>query len=216
MSTDNSIFGAMLQEFDGAARLLGLDAGLWKMLTHPKRPDIPGVDDFAGVTLHTARWDHTADLAVKRVAVIGTGGYKIPAAKANGHVWGYAIGLDMTRRDLQQLGKDKGRPWTFGKDFDQAAPVGAITPASKIGHPTKAKLWLKVNGALKQDSDIDQMIWSVPEQIAFLSQYYTLEAADLIMIGTHAGVGAAKAGDELLAGIEGLGELRVKILAAKS
>jgi fumarylpyruvate hydrolase len=149
------------------------------------------------------------------VAVIGTGGYKIPAAKANDHVWGYAIGLDMTRRDLQQLGKDKGRPWTFGKDFDQSAPAGAITPASKIGHPTKARLWLKVNGALRQNSDIDQMIWSVPEQIAFLTQYYTLEAGDLIMTGTPAGVGAAKAGDELVAGIEGLGELRVKILEAK-
>jgi fumarylpyruvate hydrolase len=150
------------------------------------------------------------------VAVIGTGGYKIPAAKANGHIWGYAVGLDMTRRDLQQVGKDKGRPWTFGKDFDQAAPVGAITPSSTIGHPTKGKLWLKVNGALRQNSDIDQMIWSVPEQIAFLSQYYTLEAGDLIMTGTPAGVGAAKAGDELLAGIEGLGELQVKVLAPKS
>jgi fumarylpyruvate hydrolase len=93
--------------------------------------------------------------------------------------------------------------------------VGAITPASKIGHPTKGKLWLKVNGALRQNSDIDQMIWSVPEQIAFLSQYYSLEAGDLIMTGTPAGVGAAKAGDELLAGIEGLGELQVKILAPR-
>jgi fumarylpyruvate hydrolase len=147
------------------------------------------------------------------VAVIGTGGHKIPAAKANEHIWGYAVGLDMTRRDLQQVGKDKGRPWTFGKDFD---PVGAITPASKIGHPAKGKLWLKVNGALRQNSDIDQMIWSVPEQIAFLTQYYTLEAGDLIMTGTPAGVGAAKPGDELLAGIEGLGELQVKILGPKS
>jgi fumarylpyruvate hydrolase len=146
------------------------------------------------------------------VAVMGSGGYKIPAAKANEHVWGYAIGLDMTRRDLQQVGKDKGRPWTFGKDFDQSAPCGAITPAAKIGHPAKGKLWLKVNGALRQNSDIDQMIWSIPEQIAFLTQYYTLEAGDLIMTGTPAGVGAAKAGDELVAGIEGLGELHVKIL----
>jgi fumarylpyruvate hydrolase len=146
------------------------------------------------------------------VAVIGTAGHKIPAGKANEHVWGYAIGLDMTRRDLQQLGKDKGRPWTFGKDFDQAAPTGPITPASKMGHPKKAKLWLKVNGQTRQDSDIDQMIWSIPEQIAFLTQYYTLEAGDLIMTGTPAGVGAAKPGDELAAGIEGLGELRVKIL----
>ena len=146
------------------------------------------------------------------VAVVGTGGYRIPAAKANEHIWGYAVGLDMTRRDLQQVGKDKGRPWTFGKDFDQSAPVGPITPASKSGHPKKGKLWLKVNGELRQNSDIDQMIWSVPEQIEFLTQYYRLEAGDLIMTGTPAGVGAAKSGDELLAGIEGLGELKVKIL----
>jgi len=146
------------------------------------------------------------------VAVIGSGGHKIPTTKADEHVWGYAVGLDMTRRDLQQVGKDKGRPWTFGKDFDQSAPVGPITPASKIGHPTKGKLWLKVNGEFRQNSDIDQMIWSVPEQIAFLTQYYTLEAGDLIMTGTPAGVGAAKQGDQLVAGIESLGELSVKIL----
>ena len=149
------------------------------------------------------------------VAVLGSGGYKIPAARANDCVWGYAVGLDMTRRDLQQIGKDKGRPWSFGKDFDQAAPVGPVTPASKIGHPAKAKLLLKVNGAVRQDSDIDQMIWSVPEQIAFLSQYYTLEAGDLIMTGTPAGVGEAKPGDELVASIAGLGELRVSNLPPK-
>ncbi len=149
------------------------------------------------------------------VAVLSKGGYKIAAEHANDHVWGYAVGLDMTRRDLQQVGKDKGRPWTFGKDFDQAAPVGPVTPASKIGHPAKGKLWLKVNGTMRQDSDIDQMIWNIPEQIAFLSQYYTLEAGDLIMTGTPAGVGAAKSGDELVAGIDGLGELRVTILPPK-
>jgi len=149
------------------------------------------------------------------VAVMGSSGYRISAERADDYVWGYAVGLDMTRRDLQQVGKDKGRPWSFGKDFDQAAPIGAITPAAKIGHPKKAKLWLKVNGELRQSSDIDQMIWSVPEQIAFLSQYYTLEAGDLIMTGTPAGVGAAKPGDELVSGIEGLGELRVKILPPK-
>jgi len=149
------------------------------------------------------------------VAVLGSGGYKIPAERANDCVWGYAVGLDMTRRDLQQIGKDKGRPWSFGKDFDQAAPVGPVTPASKIGHPAKAKLLLKVNGTVRQDSDIDQMIWNIPEQIAFLSQYYTLEAGDLIMTGTPAGVGAAKPGDELVASIAGLGELRVSILPPK-
>jgi fumarylpyruvate hydrolase len=149
------------------------------------------------------------------VAAIGKGGYKIAAGKANEHVWGYAVGLDMTRRDLQQQGKDKGRPWSFGKDFDQSAPCGPITPASKAGHPAKAKLWLKVGGEFRQQSDIDQMIWSVPEQIEFLSRYYTLEAGDVIYTGTPAGVGPAKAGDELVAGIDGLGELHVSVTAPR-
>ena len=147
------------------------------------------------------------------VVALGKGGRHIAVEAAASHVWGYAVGLDMTRRDLQQVGKDKGRPWTFGKDFDQAASIGALTPAAKIGHPAKAKLTLNVNGQVKQDSNIDQMIWSVPEQIAFLSQHYTLEAGDLIMTGTPAGVGAAKVGDELIASIEGLVELRVNIVA---
>jgi fumarylpyruvate hydrolase len=145
------------------------------------------------------------------VAVLASGGFQIPVEEANDHVWGYAVGLDMTRRDLQQWGKDHGRPWSFGKDFDQAAPVGPVTPAAKIGHPTKGRIWLKVNGATKQDADISMMIWSIPEQIAFLSQYYTLEAGDLIMTGTPAGVGKAKPGDELVAGIDGLVELKVSV-----
>jgi fumarylpyruvate hydrolase len=149
------------------------------------------------------------------VVAIGCGGFRIPAAQANEHVFGYGVGLDMTRRDLQQTGKDKGRPWTFGKDFDQAAPMSALTPASNIGHPTKARLWLKVNGEIRQDSNIDQMIWSVPDQIAFLSRHYALEAGDLIMTGTPAGVGAAKPGDDLIAAIEGLGELKVTVLHAR-
>src|SRR3972149_1780302 len=128
------------------------------------------------------------------VALIGKGGYKIAAERANEHVWGYAVGLDMTRRDLQQQGKDKGRPWSFGKDFEEAAPCGPVTPASRLGHPSKAKLWLKVNGELRQQSDIDQMIWSVPEQIAFLTQYYTLEAGDVIFTGTREDRGKAKQG----------------------
>ncbi len=149
------------------------------------------------------------------VALIGRGGHRISAAKALEHVWGYAVGLDMTRRDLQQWGKDHGRPWTLGKDFDQSAPVGPVTPAAKIGHPTKGRLWLKVNGEIKQESDISKMISSVPEQIEYLSDYYTLEAGDIIMTGTPAGVGKAKAGDVLVAGIDGLGELKVTITAPK-
>ncbi len=170
-------------------------------------------NDVAGIPYPpmTANYHWEAEM----VAVIGSGGSRIAAAKANDHLWGYAVGLDMTRRDLQQAGKDKGRPWTFGKDFDQSAPIGPITPSAKIGHPTRGELWLKVNGATKQESDINQMIWNIPEQIAFLSQYYTLEAGDLIMTGTPAGVGAARVGDELVAGIAGLGELKVKILPAR-
>ncbi len=145
------------------------------------------------------------------VVALGKRGFRIPAASASDHVWGYAVGLDMTRRDLQQAGKDKGQPWTFGKDFDQAAPIGALAPASRIGHPTRGRIWLRVNGEVKQDANIDQMIWNVPEQIAFLSQHYTLEPGDLIMTGTPAGVGPAKAGDALVAAIDGLEELRVSI-----
>ena len=149
------------------------------------------------------------------VAVIGKSGARIPAEKATDYVWGYAVGLDLTRRDLQQQGKDQRRPWDFGKDFDEAAPVGPITPASKIGHPAKGRIRLAVNGEVKQDADIAEMIWSVPEQIAFLSQYYALEAGDIIMTGTPAGVGKAKVGDELVAAVAGLGELRVKITAPR-
>jgi fumarylpyruvate hydrolase len=168
-----------------------------------------------GGTIHYPPMTANFHWETEMVVAIGAGGFRISAGKAHDHVFGYAVGLDMTRRDLQQTGKDKGRPWTFGKDFDQAAPMGALTPASAIGHPAKARLWLRVNGEVRQDSNIDQMIWSVPDQIAFLSQHYALEAGDLIMTGTPAGVGAAKPGDELIAAIEGLSELRVAILPAR-
>ena len=149
------------------------------------------------------------------VAVIGQGGRRIPAERANEHIWGYGVGLDMTRRDLQQEGKDLRRPWDFGKDFDEAAPVGPLTPAAKIGHPAKGRIQLRVNGEVRQNADIAEMIWSVPEQVAFLSQYYTLEPGDIIMTGTPAGVGKAKVGDELVATVDGLAELRVKIVAPR-
>ena len=174
--------------------------------------DVVAVAEGATAAVHYPPMTGNYHWETEMVVAIGKGGFRISAASAAGHVWGYGVGLDMTRRDLQQVGKDKGRPWTFGKDFDQAAPIGALTPAAAIGQLAKARLTLTVNGQVKQDSDIDQMIWSVPEQIAYLSQHYTLEAGDLIMTGTPAGVGAAKAGDELVANVAGLAELRVKIL----
>lgn len=145
------------------------------------------------------------------VAVLGRGARNVSASEADALVWGYAVGLDMTRRDLQQWGKDHGRPWSFGKDFDEAAPVGALTPATEIGHPRRGRLELRVNGEVRQQADIADMIWSVPEQIAFLSQYYMLEPGDLLMTGTPAGVGKAKPGDELAASIAGLAPLNVTI-----
>jgi fumarylpyruvate hydrolase len=158
----------------------------------------------------TANYHYETELVV----AIHRDGRHIDAKRANEHVYGYAVGLDMTRRDLQQWGKDHGRPWDFGKDFDEAAPCSALAPASTIGHPAKGALWLRVNGRERQKADLADMIWSVPEQIAYLSEYYGLEPGDLIFSGTPAGVGPVKPGDELHAGVDGVGELKVKIVAA--
>ena len=165
-----------------------------------------------GVAIHypakTANYHYETELVV----ALAKGGRRIDAKKANDHVFGYAVGLDMTRRDLQQWGKDHGRPWDFGKNFDEAAPCSELVPASKIGHPSKGGLWLNVNGKQRQKADLAEMIWSVPEQIAYLSEYYTLEPGDIIFSGTPAGVGQVKAGDEMHAGIDRVGELKVKVL----
>jgi fumarylpyruvate hydrolase len=136
------------------------------------------------------------------VVALAKGGRRIDAKRGNDHVFGYAVGLDMTRRDLQQWGKDHGRP------------CGALVPAAKIGHPARGAIWLTVNGKQRQRADLGDMIWSVPEQIAYLSEYYSLEPGDLIYSGTPAGVGPVKPGDELHAAIDGVGELKVKILPA--
>src|SRR5256885_10599226 len=148
------------------------------------------------------------------VVAIAKGGQRIDARKANEHVFGYAVGLDMTRRDLQQWGKDHGRPWDFGKNFDEAAPCGALATASRIGHPAKGALWLRVNGKQRQRADLAEMIWSVPEQIAYLSEFYTLEPGDLIYSGTPAGGGAVETGGGPHAGVGALGELEATNPAA--
>jgi len=157
----------------------------------------------------TANYHYETEMVV----AIGEGGRRIDARKAIEHVYGYGVGLDMTRRDLQQLGKDHGRPWDFGKDFDEAAPCSALVPAAKLGHPAKGAIWLRVNGKERQRADLSDMIWSVPEQIAYLSEYYTLEPGDLIYSGTPAGVGPVKPGDDMHAGVDGVGELKIRIVA---
>ena len=144
---------------------------------------------------------------IELVVALGKGGANIPVAKALDHVWGYGVGLDMTRRDLQGEAKKMGRPWEMGKSFDNSAPCTALLPASRIGHPAKGAIWLKVNGAIKQKGDLADMIWNVPETIAYLSGLITLQPGDLIYSGTPAGVGPVKAGNKLEGHVDGVGDL---------
>jgi len=146
---------------------------------------------------------------IELVAAIGKGGKNIPVEQALEHVWGYSVGLDMTRRDIQGEAKKMGRPWEMGKSFDESAPMSALRPASKIGHPQKGAIWLKVNGQVKQQGDLAMQIWSLPEQINYLSNLITLQPGDLIFSGTPAGVGPVKAGDKLEGHVDGVGELLV-------
>jgi fumarylpyruvate hydrolase len=153
----------------------------------------------------------TSDLhhEIEMVVAIGLGGAGIPAAKALDHVFGYAVGLDMTRRDLQGEAKKMGRPWEMGKAFDNSAPCTALKPAAMIGHPAKGAIWLKVNGKITQKGDLSEMIWNVPETISYLSRLISLKAGDLIYSGTPAGVGPVKRGDKLEGHVDGVGDLTV-------
>jgi fumarylpyruvate hydrolase len=149
---------------------------------------------------------------IELVVAIGKGGADIPVETALDHVFGYAVGLDMTRRDLQGEAKKHGRPWEVGKAFEASAPCTRVVPAATIGHPTKGAVWLKVNGQLRQNGDLDQMIWKVPEMIAYLSGLFTLQAGDLIFSGTPAGVAAVQRGDWIEGGVAGVGEIAVKVV----
>ena len=146
---------------------------------------------------------------VEMVVALKSGGRNIPAAKALDCIWGYGVGIDLTRRDLQIASRNIKRPWEVGKAFDASAPMGALRPASEIGHPAKGRIFLKQNGVVKQDGDLAQMIWNVPETINQLSQQVGLEAGDVIMTGTPAGVGQIAVGDTLECEIEGVGKLTV-------
>jgi len=150
---------------------------------------------------------------IEMVVALAKGGRDIPVDKALEHVYGYAVGLDMTRRDIQGEAKKMGRPWEMGKSFDESAPVSAIRPASAVGHPAKGAIWLKVNGTVRQQGDLAMQIWSVPEQINYLSSLITLQAGDLIFSGTPAGVGPIKAGDRLEGHVDGVGDLSVSYRA---
>ncbi|WP_027796850.1 fumarylacetoacetate hydrolase family protein [Paraburkholderia acidipaludis] len=178
------------------------------------KPDNAVVPAAYGETLElpypaqTQNYHYEAEL----VAVIGKRGADIPLENALEYVWGYAVGLDMTRRDLQMKMREMGRPWEIGKAFDLSAPVGPVHPASSVGHFDQAGLWLTVNGETKQKSDVSHLIWSVAETVAYLSKFFRLEPGDVIFTGTPEGVGPVKAGETMKVGVERLGELTVKVV----
>jgi len=146
---------------------------------------------------------------IEMIVAIGKGGANIPVDKALDHVFGYGVGLDMTRRDLQGEAKKMGRPWEMGKAFDNSAPCTALKTVAMVGHPAKGAIWLKVNGEVKQKGDLSELIWNVPETISYLSHLVTLRPGDIIMSGTPAGVGPIKPGDKLEGHVEGVGDLMV-------
>ena len=148
---------------------------------------------------------------VELVVALKSGGRSIDVKRANDCIYGYGVGIDLTRRDLQIASRDIKRPWEIGKAFDASAPCGRLRPASAIGHPTKGRITLKCNGKTRQDGNLDQMIWSVPEIISNLSEMVELVAGDVIMTGTPSGVAATVAGDQLECEIEGVGSLAVLI-----
>lgn len=151
---------------------------------------------------------------IELVVAIGTGGRNIRAADAHKHIFGYAVGLDMTRRDLQGEMKKQGRPWEIGKAFDHSAPIGPITPVAQAGAIEKAALWLQVNGQDRQRSDVSKLIWNIAETIEHLSAAWDLQAGDLIYTGTPEGVAAVVAGDQMVGHVDGLTPITVNVGAA--
>jgi fumarylpyruvate hydrolase len=146
------------------------------------------------------------------VVAIGKAGANISQQRAASHIWGYGVGIDLTRRDLQQNAKNMGRPWDAGKGFDESAPISPLHPAEQIGHPQAGRIWLEVNGQIKQDSDISKLIWSVPEVIEHLSGLFTLMPGDLIYTGTPAGVGPVVAGDLIKGGVDGVASITIQLV----
>lgn len=177
-----------------------------------KHPDslVPVADGETGTMPYPSK---TSNLhyEMELVVVLDKGGKNLSVEAAAQCVWGYALGLDMTRRDLQGEAKKQGRPWEVGKAFDFAAPIGPVHPRSKVGTLDKGAIWLDVNGQRKQSSDLSQMIWNVAESIAYLSGLFELQPGDIIFTGTPEGVGAVVQGDVMSGGVEGLGELRVRV-----
>lgn len=157
--------------------------------------------------------DKTADVhhEIEMAVMLKSGGTNIKVEDALDNVFGYALSLDMTRRDLQGEQKKMGRPWEIGKAFERSAPVGPILPVSQVGHLSEGRVELKINGDTKQEGDLNQMIWKVPEMISYLSDYFELAAGDVILSGTPSGVGPVEKGDVMEVIVEGLGSMKVKV-----
>jgi fumarylpyruvate hydrolase len=191
------------------AREMGHDPDRELPFFFQKNPDnlLLNNQDFPYPTM-TSNLHHEIELVV----AMGQGGRDISAANALAHVYGYALGIDLTRRDLQNEAKKTGRPWEIGKAFEHSAPMTDITPAAKSGHLSKGAIWLKVNGEVRQQSDLTQLIWNIPEIIAHLSAIFELRAGDLIMTGTPAGVAAVKPGDVMEGFCEGVGTIITKVV----
>jgi len=149
---------------------------------------------------------------IEMIVALKSGGRNIPVERALETVWGYGVGLDMTRRDLQGEAKKMGRPWEIGKAFERSAPTGPLRPVSEVGHPAAGLVQLKVNGEVRQSGDLNQMIWKVPEMISYLSDYFELAAGDLIMTGTPSGVGPVLPGDEMVAHVEGVDDVTIRVI----
>ena len=148
---------------------------------------------------------------IEFVVAIGKRGSDIDVADALDYVFGYAVGIDLTRRDLQRAAKEKARPWETAKGFDQSAPISAIHRAADIGHPAEGRIWLAVNGEIRQDAGLNELIWNVSESVAELSTLFELAPGDLLYTGTPAGVGPLVRGDEVTGGIDGIDEIRITI-----
>lgn len=170
-------------------------------------PVVPGVPTVLPYPASTKDFHYEAELVV----AIGLGGADIAVEAAPGHIWGYAVGLDMTRRDLQAALKAKGHPWEAAKAFDRSAPIAPLVPVAACGHPQAGAIWLTVNGQRRQQGDLGEMIWSVAEIVARLSTLFRLEPGDLIFTGTPEGVGPVVPGDAIEAGVEGVGRLALAI-----
>jgi fumarylpyruvate hydrolase len=148
---------------------------------------------------------------IELVVAIGKAGFRIPRGEALDHVWGYAVGIDLTRRDLQDEAKTAARPWDWSKAFDRSAPCGPLIPAKKSGHPAKGRIWLAVDGKVRQDADLAELIWPVADIVSICSEAVELEPGDLIFTGTPAGVGAVRPGETMTGGVDGIGTIQVTI-----